>query len=159
MCIGHRGASAYNPENTMQSLERALMDGADGVEFDVHMTRDGTIVLLHDDTLERTTNGTGKVWDFDYNDHVKWLVTKDGKQPIPRFDQVLDWLRQHPTAQAIVDIKDTNPLEILDRMVDEIEKHSRAPSHDFRLQIIFGVWQAQYLDRAVCFLAARSRAD
>ena len=54
--IGHRGASAYAPEHTLQSYELALQQGADAVEEDLHVTKDGVLVCLHDRTLERTTD-------------------------------------------------------------------------------------------------------
>ncbi len=61
LVIGHRGASADAPENTMPSFERALALGADGIEFDVHLTSDGHAVVIHDALLDRTTDGTGPV--------------------------------------------------------------------------------------------------
>ena len=61
--LAHRGYSAKAPENTMAAFELALAVGADGIELDVHMTRDGEIVVIHDDTLDRTTNGKGPVSD------------------------------------------------------------------------------------------------
>jgi glycerophosphoryl diester phosphodiesterase len=57
----HRGASAEAPENTLAAFHRALAVGADGIELDVHLSRDGVPVVIHDDTLERTTDGTGRV--------------------------------------------------------------------------------------------------
>src|SRR5260370_9704767 len=54
--IGHRGASAHAPENTLPSYELALHQGADAIELDVHATKDRALVCLHDRTLERTTN-------------------------------------------------------------------------------------------------------
>jgi glycerophosphoryl diester phosphodiesterase len=59
-CFGHRGASGHEPENTVRSVRRALELGADGVEVDVYFV-DGQLVVIHDDTLERTTNGRGRV--------------------------------------------------------------------------------------------------
>jgi len=61
--IGHRGAAGHAPENTLASIATAAALGATWVEFDVKLTRDGVAVLFHDDALERTTNGTGKVAD------------------------------------------------------------------------------------------------
>lgn len=58
-CFGHRGASGHEPENTVRSVRRALELGADGVEVDVYFV-DGQLVVIHDDTLERTTNGRGR---------------------------------------------------------------------------------------------------
>jgi glycerophosphoryl diester phosphodiesterase len=59
--LGHRGARAQEPENTIRSFNRAMELGANGVEFDVIMSFDGVPIIMHDDTLERTTNGTGEV--------------------------------------------------------------------------------------------------
>lgn len=58
---GHRGASAYAPENTLPAFRLAEEQGADGIELDVHLTRDGELVVIHDETLDRTTNGSGLV--------------------------------------------------------------------------------------------------
>jgi len=57
--IGHRGAAGYAPENTLASIEKAISLGLDLVELDVHQTRDGHLVILHDERVDRTTNGTG----------------------------------------------------------------------------------------------------
>lgn len=59
-CFGHRGARGHEPENTVRSVRRALELGADGIEVDVYFV-DGQLVVIHDDTLERTTNGRGRV--------------------------------------------------------------------------------------------------
>jgi glycerophosphoryl diester phosphodiesterase len=61
LAIGHRGLSSLYPENTLISFESALAAGADGIEGDLHLTSDGFIVLMHDDTLDRTTNCSGRV--------------------------------------------------------------------------------------------------
>jgi glycerophosphoryl diester phosphodiesterase len=59
--IGHRGNRAHAPENTLESLRQAVALGGDAVEFDLRVTRDGALVVIHDDTLDRTTNGSGPV--------------------------------------------------------------------------------------------------
>ena len=64
--FGHRGAAGIAPENTMASFRRAFEDGADYFELDVHATRDGVVVVIHDPTLERTTNGAGAVRDLTF---------------------------------------------------------------------------------------------
>jgi len=59
--IGHRGAAAVAPENTVESIEHAVAGGTDAIEVDVHIATCGTLVAVHDDTLERTTDGAGRV--------------------------------------------------------------------------------------------------
>jgi glycerophosphoryl diester phosphodiesterase len=65
LVIGHRGAAGEMPENTLASFERGLADGATVLESDVHLTRDGVPVLIHDDDVDRCTEGRGAVRDFD----------------------------------------------------------------------------------------------
>lgn len=62
--IGHRGACAYAPENTLASIRNAAAQGARWVEFDVRLTREGSLVLMHDEDVKRTTNGNGRVVDL-----------------------------------------------------------------------------------------------
>lgn len=64
LVLAHRGALRAAPENTIPAFEQALMQGADGVELDVTLSRDGEVVIIHDDTLQRTTNGRGRVADL-----------------------------------------------------------------------------------------------
>lgn len=85
--IGHRGAMGYEPENTLRSLDRAIRDGVDAVEFDVHCLTDGEIVLIHDPTLERTTNGTGFVSEKTY-DQIKKLNAGKGEH-VPTLREAL----------------------------------------------------------------------
>ena len=56
---GHRGCMGMFPENTLLGFRKAIELGVDGLEIDVHMTKDGEIVVIHDETLDRTTNGSG----------------------------------------------------------------------------------------------------
>ncbi len=60
----HRGASTYAPENTLAAFEKAAEMGADGIELDVHRSRDGKLVVIHDETVDRTSNGRGRVVDM-----------------------------------------------------------------------------------------------
>ena len=62
--IGHRGAKGYVAENTLASFQRAIDLGVDGIELDVHLSLDGKIMVIHDDTIDRTTAGTGFVKDL-----------------------------------------------------------------------------------------------
>lgn len=62
--IGHRGAAGHAPENTLASVRKALEIGVDGIEFDVHRSKDGVIVVMHDPTVDRTSDGTGRIADM-----------------------------------------------------------------------------------------------
>lgn len=64
----HRGASGNYPENTMLAFQKALEAGCEGIEFDVQLTRDGELVIIHDETVDRTSNGTGWVRDMTYEE-------------------------------------------------------------------------------------------
>lgn len=83
--IGHRGAAALAPENTLESITAAFAAGADGVEVDVRLTRDGVAVLLHDRDLSRTTDGTGTVSTIDYAElrrlDAGYRFSRDGEHP------------------------------------------------------------------------------
>lgn len=84
----HRGASAELPENTIPAFERALQLGVFGIELDVHLSRDGVAVVMHDETLDRTTNGTGAIADLDLA-QLKALDAGAGAT-IPTLAEVLD---------------------------------------------------------------------
>lgn len=79
--IAHRGASGHCPENTRVAFLRAIESGADMVELDCQRTRDGALVILHDETLERTTNGRGRVCDTP--DAVLFRLDAGDGEPVP----------------------------------------------------------------------------
>ena len=70
--FAHRGFSGKYPENTMLAFEKAVEAGADGIELDVQLTKDGEIVIIHDETIDRTTNGKGFVADYTYEELKKF---------------------------------------------------------------------------------------
>lgn len=70
--IAHRGFSGNYPENTMLAFEKAIEAGADGIELDVHFTKDGEIVVIHDERVDRTSDGEGYVVDFTYEELAKF---------------------------------------------------------------------------------------
>ncbi len=67
LIVAHRGASTHAPENTLSAFKLALEMGADGIELDVMLSKDDELVVIHDDTVDRTTNGSGRVSDFSYD--------------------------------------------------------------------------------------------
>ena len=64
----HRGASEYAPENTLSSFYLGLLQGANGIETDVQKTKDGVLVLFHDDTIDRVSDGEGKLSDYTFEE-------------------------------------------------------------------------------------------
>lgn len=95
--FAHRGASGYYPENTMLAFEKAIEMGCSGIETDVHLTKDGVLVLCHDERLDRTTNGTGYIADYKYKelqnlDAGIWFGRKFKGLKIPSLDLMLECL-------------------------------------------------------------------
>lgn len=87
VCIAHRGASALEPENTLRAFARALEEGATWLELDVHLVH-GRLLVIHDDTLERTTDGRGRLVDHPLA-ALRALDAGQG-QPIPFLEEVLE---------------------------------------------------------------------
>ena len=86
----HRGASHYYPENTMLSFRHGLEMQANGIETDVQITKDGVLVLFHDDSLDRVTGKTGCVADYTYAELLTFDVHKDNlTAKIPTFEEFL----------------------------------------------------------------------
>ena len=86
--IGHRGASGYEPENTIRSFKKAVELGADMIEFDVHICKSGEVVVIHDEKVNRTTNGRGQVANKTL-DELKKLDAGRGEK-IPTVEEVFD---------------------------------------------------------------------
>ncbi|KAF2516000.1 glycerophosphodiester phosphodiesterase [Flavobacterium foetidum] len=86
--IAHRGAKAYEPENTLPAFQKALDLNSDGIELDVHLSSDGHIIVIHDETIDRTTNGKGLVNTFTLAELKSFLI--DGENQIPTLNEVFD---------------------------------------------------------------------
>jgi glycerophosphoryl diester phosphodiesterase len=96
--IAHRGFSGEFPENTMRAFKEAVEVGCDGIETDLHMTKDGVIVLCHDESLDRTTDGTGYIVDYTYSELCKFdagiKYSPDYKnERIPNIDEFLQYVK------------------------------------------------------------------
>lgn len=123
--IGHRGAAAYAPENTLEGIHTAADMGVEWVELDVKLTRDNVPVIFHDETLDRTTNGSGNMKDTDYEDLKQleagsWYADSFTGIKIPTLEEAVDILlerglglnleikpcpgREKETAEAALDV-------------------------------------------------------
>lgn len=94
--FAHRGFSAAYPENTMLAFQKAEEVGCDGIEMDLHLSADGVPVIIHDETLERTTGETGWVGDTSFAqlrrlDASYRFAGKTRENPIPALEEVLEW--------------------------------------------------------------------
>lgn len=141
---GHRGAAKLEPENTLLSMQKALDLGVDQIEIDVHLTRDQHLVVLHDTTVDRTTNGEGAVADFTLA-AIKQLDAGKG-EPIPTLQEVIDLVRgkvilqielKGPgTAEPVIETVDRNSMEkevLLTSFVHERLREARQLNPDLRL--------------------------
>ena len=91
LVAGHRGYKAKYPENTMLGFRKALALGVDMLEIDLRLTRDGQLILMHDATVDRTTNGHGRIEQFTMKD-VRALDAGLGER-VPSFEEFLDWVQ------------------------------------------------------------------
>ncbi len=124
--FGHRGAAGVAPENTIVSFRRARADGADVLELDVHATSDGEVVVLHDPTLERTTDGAGPVSGLRWAEVARLdaghRFTADGGRTFPfravgmRVPRLAELLRELPDMPLNIEIKQETP-SIVDTVV------------------------------------------
>lgn len=125
----HRGYSGKYPENTMLAFRKAVEVGCDGVEMDVQLSKDGEVVIIHDELLDRTTDGKGYVKDYTLAELKKFDASKVrpgeyGFQEIPTFDEFCAWLKETDIV-ANVELKTSIIYypEIEKKCVDIIRKY------------------------------------
>ncbi|WP_322421101.1 glycerophosphodiester phosphodiesterase [Jeotgalibacillus haloalkalitolerans] len=94
--FAHRGSSLKYPENTMLAFKKAEKSGCYGIELDIHMSKDGYLVVIHDETVNRTTNGRGYVKDLTKKDLKKLSIKRKWfkNEKIPLLEEVLEWAVQ-----------------------------------------------------------------
>ncbi|HVO32745.1 MAG TPA: glycerophosphodiester phosphodiesterase family protein [Elusimicrobiota bacterium] len=104
LIIGHRGAMGYAPENTLASFEEAIRRGVDAIELDVQLTADGQVAVMHDTSVDRTTNGEGMVRDLPLKkiqsfDAGAWYGPDYAKQYVPSLTDVISRFRNRRTVR------------------------------------------------------------
>ena len=124
---GHRGYKVKYPENTLISFQKALELGVDMVEFDLHLTKDKRLVVIHDEKVDRTTNGTGFVRDFTLEeirelDAGAWFLEEFSGQRIPTLEELLDTVSYKKDLLFNVEIK-SKTHETVDLTVDILKKY------------------------------------
>ncbi len=119
---GHRGASAEAPENTLQAFRLAFEQGADGIELDVQRTRDGVLVVCHDETIERTSDGSGSIAELTFQ-QLRRHDFSNGRPgyaqvPIPTLTEVLELVSG---TDRVVNIELKNSIVAYPGMEAEVE--------------------------------------
>jgi len=133
MIIAHRGFSGIAPENTLTAFKKAIEIGADMIELDVLLSKDGELIVIHDKTVNRTTNGKGKVSDFNLSELKKldagsWFKKHFSGEKIPTLEEVFDLARDK--IQINIEIKKDgfNPHKknggVEEKVVKLIEKYN-----------------------------------
>lgn len=123
--IGHRGACGYEPENTILSFKKALQLGVDMIEFDVRKSLDDKLVVIHDATVNRTTNGTGAVADMTFEQLRK--LDADKGQQIPTLQEALDFINRK--VRVNIEIKAVDAVSELANVVNNyITKKGWSPA-------------------------------
>lgn len=127
LTIGHRGAKAYVPEETLPSFELAQNLGADYIEMDLHLTRDGHLITMHDDTLERTTN----VEEL-YPDRNPWNVEDFTLEEIKKLDAGSWFNKEHPVyaKSSHVDLKIPTLNQVLNKFGKSVNYYIETKSPD-----------------------------
>jgi len=115
MIMGHRGAAALEPENTLLSIGRAIDIGVDAVEIDVRLSKDRSLVVIHDATLDRTTNGTGPVSSCELNE-IKELDAGKG-ETIPTLQEVFDLIDSRVT--LVIELKEAETERLVVELIEK----------------------------------------
>lgn len=143
----HRGASAYAPENTLAAFQLALRQGADAIELDAKLSADAQVVVIHDQTVDRTTDGQGKVNQLTLR-QLKELEAGShfdssfrGEQ-IPTLEEVFEAVGR----QTMINVELTNYASIFDNLPDEAVKLVRR--HNLQKRVIFSSFNPRALHRA-----------
>lgn len=117
----HRGYSAKYPENTLLAFEKALAYDIDMLEFDLRLTKDEEVVIIHDKTVDRTTNGTGNVHDYSLKD-LKALNAGEG-ETIPTLSELCELVFSHPNILLNVEIKpQAKALTVADQAIETLKE-------------------------------------
>ena len=152
----HRGGAALRPENTIAAFDHGLSFGADGLEFDVHLSRDGTVVVHHDDTLERTTGVAGRLAECTAEELARLDAGftfqsegSGGRNGFPYrglglgIPRLVDVLKRYPSARFIIELKTSDP-QLAQRTIDDI----RAASAIERVALGSFYWRVLHAARA-----------
>ncbi len=137
--MGHRGAAGLEPENTLRSIRRALELGVTAVEVDVHLSRDGRLVVIHDDTVDRTTDGRGRVRDLTFAE-LRRLDAGKGER-LPGLEEVADLVVGR--AHLVVEVKAPAAGPVLTDFIRERQLFERVHAISFWHPVVRAMKEAE----------------
>lgn len=161
--IGHRGAKGHEPENTSISFQKAIDLKVDGIELDVHLSSDGKIIVIHDETINRTTNGKGLVKNLSSQEIKTFRI--DGKYEIPTLREVFDLvnqscfinieLKENGTAKPVLELIEHYILEKKWKqnhfLISGFDWKMLEEVHSLNPKIRIGVLATDYIEEALAF--------
>ncbi|KAI1362678.1 PLC-like phosphodiesterase [Xylaria arbuscula] len=151
--IGHRGFKAAAPENTIAAFKAATEAGAEALETDLHLTRDGVVVLCHDETLQRCYGNKARVRDLSWAEISRLRTLREPRQPMPRLIDLLEYLNQPglEQTQLMLDIKTHDDAEEI--MKRTAETLASVPSQrPWSTRVTPCCWSATYIKLSMKYL-------
>jgi glycerophosphoryl diester phosphodiesterase len=161
--IGHRGAKGYEPENTLIAFEKAIELGIDGIELDVHLSSDNELIVIHDETVDRTTNGKGQVNQLSLKElkALKIEIT----EKIPTLSEVLDLVNKRcfinielkgigtaqPVIQLIAHYISEKNWDYNNFIISSFDWKMLEETHSLDSKIKIGVLTEESIDKALAF--------
>ncbi|KAM7185395.1 glycerophosphoryl diester phosphodiesterase [Naviculisporaceae sp. PSN 640] len=145
--IAHRGYKAAYPENTMAAFEAAVQVGAHAIETDLHLSKDGVVMLSHDATLKRCFGVDKKVAESDSSYLTTLKSLRQPHQPMPRLSDLLHFIGrpENESVWLLLDVKtDDDPEELLSKTAETIA--SVPTSRPWKERVVLGGWNKYYLD-------------
>ncbi|KAK9480862.1 PLC-like phosphodiesterase [Lipomyces japonicus] len=148
LSIGHRGYPSQYVENTIKGLTAAVELGADGIETDVHLSKDGEVVISHDPTGKRVFGSDGLIKERTYKHDLEHLTSiKEPYGNMPLLKDLLKLFVENPNFAGkwlIIDVKADNEIKIIEamaRVLDEVQNDRQF----WKTKIIFGIWLLKFL--------------
>lgn len=161
--IGHRGAKGYEPENTLIAFEKAINLGVDGIELDVHLSSDNELIVIHDETVDRTTNGKGEVNQLSLKELKALKIELTEK--IPTLTEVLDLVNKRcfvnielkgigtakPVTQLISHYISEKNWDYNNFIISSFDWKMLEETHLLNSKIKIGVLTEESIDKALAF--------
>lgn len=145
--VSHRGAAAIAPENTLAGVRAGVEAGAPFIEVDVRMTKDSALVLMHDSSVDRTTDGSGKVgvltWDYVSGLNAgSWFGEEFSGERIPRLDNILEYMKGKPS-KLVIEVKSPGRYRGVEALLSEA-----LSEQDMEKDVVLISFDGGWIDRA-----------